>query len=72
MAAALVYLNRLTLLQYSLGWYNAIMFPRDDNRPVREPTRKHKNNYIMSPTPFKLDYVDERALADYAKGLEHA
>ena len=33
-AAALAYLNRLTLLQYSLGWYNAIMFPRDDNRPV--------------------------------------
>ena len=47
-------------------------YNRDDNRPVREPTRKHKNNYIMSPTPFKLDYVDERALADYAKGLEHA
>ncbi|MBL8339028.1 MAG: sulfatase-like hydrolase/transferase [Rhodoferax sp.] len=32
--AALIYLNRLTLLQYSLGWYNAIMFPRDENRPV--------------------------------------
>ena len=32
--AALVYLNRLTLLQYSLGWYNAVMFPRDENRPV--------------------------------------
>ena len=46
-------------------------YNRDDNRPVREPTRKHKNNYIMSPTPFKLDYVDDRALADYARGLEH-
>ena len=33
-AAALAYANRLTLLQYSLGWYNNIMFPRDDNHPV--------------------------------------
>jgi arylsulfatase A-like enzyme len=33
-AAALAYANRLTLLQYSLGWYNAVMLPRDENRPV--------------------------------------
>lgn len=32
--ATLAYLNRLTLMQYSLGWYNAIMVPRDENRPV--------------------------------------
>jgi arylsulfatase A-like enzyme len=32
--AALAYLNRLTLLQYSLGWYNTVMFPRDEHRPV--------------------------------------
>src|SRR3569832_376963 len=47
-------------------------YNRDDNRPVREPSRKHKNRYIMSPTPFKLDYVANNALADYAKGVSHA
>ena len=42
-------------------------YNRDDNRPVREPTRKHKNKYIMSPTPFKLDYVKDTDLAAYAQ-----
>ena len=32
--AALVYANRLTILQYSLGWYTDIRHPRDANRPV--------------------------------------
>ena len=32
--AAVGYTNRLTLLQYSLGWYTDIRFPRDENRPV--------------------------------------
>jgi len=30
--AALAYLNRLTLMQNSLGWYHAIRFPRDGVR----------------------------------------
>jgi len=32
--AALAYANRLTILQYSLGWYTDIRHPRDANRPV--------------------------------------
>lgn len=47
-------------------------FNRDDNRPVRPPTRQHKNKYIMSPTPFNLGYVDDDALANYAKGIVHS
>ena len=31
---ALVYVNRLYLLQYSLGWYTDIKHPRDANRAV--------------------------------------
>ena len=31
---ALAFANRLTLLTYSLGWYNNIVHPRDENRPV--------------------------------------
>lgn len=31
---ALLYANRLTLLQYSLGWYTDLVHPRDANRPV--------------------------------------
>jgi uncharacterized sulfatase len=31
---ALAYANRIHLLQYSLGWYTDIRFPRDANRPV--------------------------------------
>ena len=31
---ALAYVNRLTILQYSLGWYTDIQHPRDANRPV--------------------------------------
>lgn len=31
---ATAYLNRLTLLKYSLGWYTDIANPRDANRPV--------------------------------------
>ncbi|HTH78083.1 MAG TPA: phytanoyl-CoA dioxygenase family protein [Ramlibacter sp.] len=46
-------------------------YNRDDNRPVREPSRKHKNKYIMSPTPFKLDYVSDRSLTEYAQGAHH-
>ena len=32
--AAIGYWNRLYILQYSLGWYTDIRFPRDANRPV--------------------------------------
>ncbi len=32
--AAIAYWNRLYILQYSLGWYTDIRFPRDANRPV--------------------------------------
>jgi uncharacterized sulfatase len=32
--AGLAYLNRIYLLQYSLGWYTDIRFPREANRPV--------------------------------------
>jgi len=31
---ALAYANRLTILQYSLGWYTDVRHPRDANRPV--------------------------------------
>lgn len=31
---AIAYANRLYFLQYSLGWYTDIRFPRDANRPV--------------------------------------
>jgi uncharacterized sulfatase len=31
---AIAYANRLTLLQYSLGWYTDIRWPREPNRPV--------------------------------------
>lgn len=31
---AVIYVNRLYLLQYSLGWYTDIMHPRDPNREV--------------------------------------
>jgi ectoine hydroxylase len=47
-------------------------YNRDDNRPTQAPTRKHKNPYIMSPTPFNLDYIDDDALAQYARGIAHA
>lgn len=33
-AAALGYANRITILQYSLGWYTDIRWPRDANKPV--------------------------------------
>ena len=33
-AAGLAYLNRLSILQYSLGWYTDIRHPRSANRPV--------------------------------------
>lgn len=32
--AALGYANRITILQYSLGWYTDIRWPRDANKPV--------------------------------------
>ncbi len=32
--AALVYLNRIHLFKYSLGWYTDFTHPRDPNRPV--------------------------------------
>ncbi len=32
--AALLYSNRIYILQYSLGWYTDILHPRDANRPV--------------------------------------
>ncbi len=31
---ALAYANRITILQYSLGWYTDIQHPRDANKPV--------------------------------------
>jgi len=31
---ALLYANRIYLMQYSLGWYTDIRFPRDANKPV--------------------------------------
>ena len=47
-------------------------YNRSDNRPTGAPTRQHKNNYIMSPTPFDLDYVADDALERYARGLATA
>ena len=32
--AGLVYVNRIHLFKYSLGWYTDIRHPRDPNRPV--------------------------------------
>jgi uncharacterized sulfatase len=32
--AVLAYANRLTILQYSLGWYTDVVHPRGPNRPV--------------------------------------
>ncbi|APW44822.1 sulfatase-like hydrolase/transferase [Rhodoferax saidenbachensis] len=33
-AVALLYVNRIELLKYSLGWYTDIRFPREPNKPV--------------------------------------
>jgi ectoine hydroxylase len=47
-------------------------YNRDDNRPNKPPTRKHKNAYIMNSAAPKLTFVEEGALAEYARGAQHA
>ena len=42
-------------------------YNRADNWPTKPPSRKHKNPYIMSKSPTRLDYVPDNALADYAR-----
>ncbi|AEI83138.1 ectoine hydroxylase EctD (plasmid) [Cupriavidus necator N-1] len=44
-------------------------YSRDGNRPTGAATRKHKNNYIMNPSPFTLQEVDDDSLARYAAGV---
>lgn len=47
-------------------------YNRDGNRPRVGPTRKHKNDYIMSPSPFMLTQVAPTALEEYAHGIVRA
>lgn len=34
--AALLYVNRLYLLKYSLGWYTDILYPREADQPLAQ------------------------------------
>lgn len=44
-------------------------YNRAGNRPSGEPTRKHKNNYIMNPSPYLLEPIRDDALVEYARGI---
>ena len=48
---ALLYVNRIHLFKYSLGWYTDFKYPRDPNRPVPWTAGPEKASLLPAQRP---------------------